>query len=138
MEGKARRASREMVARAKELRRASTPAEVALWNGLRGWGVGKFRRQHPLDRFVLDFYHQGAKLCVELDGGVHDTPDQRARDEARTAALEAMGVRVLRFRNEDVLGDTAGVMRRIKRELERRLYSPLPLAGEGGGSQPAG
>jgi very-short-patch-repair endonuclease len=95
-----------------------TPAEERLWYGLRGWKVGKFRRQHPLGRFVLDFYCAAGKLCVEVDGDVHDA--QAERDAERTAVLNAAGIHVLRFRNEEVLGDTPRVLRRIEAELHRR------------------
>jgi very-short-patch-repair endonuclease len=123
-----------------------TPAERQLWIGLRGWGLGPFRRQHAIERFVLDFYCPSARLCVEVDGGVHDEAGQQERDRARSEALMALGIRVLRVRNEEVLGDPRAVLRRIQAELARApasprartLKSPLPLAGEGGGSQAAG
>jgi very-short-patch-repair endonuclease len=54
------------------VRKEMTPAERQLWNGLRGWKLGKFRRQHPLGRFVLDFYSVEHRLCIEVDGAVHD------------------------------------------------------------------
>jgi very-short-patch-repair endonuclease len=134
-EGPMRGASRELRAEARRLRREMTEAETRLWNGLRGWRLGKFRRQHPLDRLVLDFYCPAAALCVEVDGPVHDDPDQQDRDRARSEALGARGIRVLRFRNEEILADTAAVLRRIRAEL---AGSPLPPAGEGGASKRAG
>ncbi|HEU0014970.1 MAG TPA: DUF559 domain-containing protein [Longimicrobium sp.] len=98
---------------ARRLRREMTPAEERLWIVLRNRAVNahKFRRQHPLHGFVLDFYCAAAKLCVELDGGVHD--EQQERDEARTAVLETHGIRVLRFRNEEVFADVNAVVRAI-------------------------
>lgn len=141
MKGAFRGASRELRQQARVLRQELTPAERLLWNGLRGWKIGKFRRQHPVERFILDFYCPAARLCVELDGGIHDEADQRARDAARTAALEAHGIRVLRFQNDEVLDDPRVVLRRIEAELKRALSTtpfPLPLAGEGGEQQRAG
>jgi len=110
--------SRELDARARELRRVMTPAEARLWDGLRGWKVAKFRRQHPLERFILDFYCPAARLCVEVDGGVHDVLEER--DAARTAHLATLGIRVIRFRNEEVLSDCAAVLLRIESELHAR------------------
>ncbi|HEX8359615.1 MAG TPA: DUF559 domain-containing protein [Longimicrobium sp.] len=113
-----RGASPEIGARARELRHAPTRAEDFLWNGLRGWKLAKFRRQHPFERFILDFYCPAAKLCVEVDGDIHD--EQVERDAARTEILNAHGIRVIRFRNEEVIADTRSVLRRIEAALKER------------------
>ncbi|HET8654865.1 MAG TPA: endonuclease domain-containing protein [Longimicrobiaceae bacterium] len=119
--------SKELGSRARALRREMTPAERQLWTGLRGWGLGPFRRQHALERFVLDFYCPSARLCVEVDGGVHDEADQQERDRARSDALAALGIRVLRVRNEEVLENPRAVLRRIEAELSRaRLPRSAP------------
>ncbi len=110
--------SRELEARARELRRAQTPAEERLWNYLRGWNLPKFRRQHAVERFILDFYCASAKLCVEVDGGIHD--GQQERDAARTEFLNARGIHVIRFRNEEVMDDPRSVLRRIEAVLKTR------------------
>ena len=110
--------TRELDARARELRHAPTRAEDLLWNYLRGWKLAKFRRQHPVDRFILDFYCASAKLCVEMDGGVHDA--QQERDAIRTEFLNARGIRVIRFRNEEMLEDPRSVLRRIEAALSQR------------------
>ncbi len=89
--GRLRGTSRELDARARELRHAPTRAEDLLWNTLCGWGLAKFRRQHPVHRFILDFYCASAKLCIEVDGGIHD--EQQERDAARTEYLNARGIR---------------------------------------------
>jgi len=83
----------------------------------RGWKLAKFRRQHPLDCVILDFYSPAVRLCVEVDGGIHD--EQVERDEARTAYLAARGIRVMRFRNEGVLADCRSVVRQIEATLPR-------------------
>ncbi len=110
---------------ARDLRHSMTYAEEKLWNALRGRRLTglKFRRQHPLDRFVLDFYCVEHRLVVEVDGEVHGTPDQVARDEERTAWLSERDIRVLRVRNEEVLNNLEGVLRRIAEEAS----SPDPL-----------
>jgi very-short-patch-repair endonuclease len=116
-ERRMRGVSAELRARAKEMRHAPTAAERALWDGLRKWRI-RVRRQHAVERFVLDFYVPAARLCVELDGGVHDEDGQRERDAARTEALHRMGIRVLRFRNEEVQHDLVAVIRKIEAALQ--------------------
>ena len=97
-----------------------TRAETVLWRSLRGQRIRglNFRRQHPVLSFIVDFYCPARKLCIELDGGIHDTPDQAEKDVARTAALEARGYHVLRFRNEEVMSDLSSVLRRIRAGLD--------------------
>ena len=104
----------QVQAAARELRSALTPAEDRLWSAIRKDQLAglRFRRQHPVGPFILDFYCPRARLCVELDGGIHD--QQRERDQARTEALATVGVRVIRFRNEEVEADLAGVLARIQ------------------------
>ena len=102
--------SRRIQERARELRRDMTPAERVLWGRLRNRQLEglKFRRQHPLGRFIVDFCCAQHRLIVEVDGGVHR--NQREYDEARTQVLQAYGYRVLRFSNEAVLGDVDAVL----------------------------
>ncbi|MEM8556988.1 MAG: endonuclease domain-containing protein [Bacteroidota bacterium] len=89
----------------RDLRNHATPAEAALWKMLQKRGVAdrKFRRQHSIGRYVLDFYCPAERLAIELDGGVHDDPTRAAYDAERQDILEAFGIQVLRFRNEEVL-----------------------------------
>jgi very-short-patch-repair endonuclease len=86
-------------------RNHATPAEAALWRVLqkRQLASRKFRRQHSIDRYVLDFYCPQERLAVELDGEVHEDPARAAYDAERQAVLEALGVQVLRFENREVL-----------------------------------
>ena len=93
-------------------RAAMTPAERSLWAALSGRQLGglRFRRQHPLGPFVLDFCCPARGLVVELDGAGHDDPEQAGRDAARSARLRDHGYRVLRFRNEEVLADRPRVL----------------------------
>jgi very-short-patch-repair endonuclease len=85
---------------AKRLRKKSTPAEKHLWQVLKGRQLAglKFRRQHPVGRFILDFYCADYKLVIEVDGEIHKS--QVEYDAARTAQLETHGYKVLRFSNE--------------------------------------
>jgi very-short-patch-repair endonuclease len=112
--------TRQVEERARALRREMTEAESVLWRSLRGQLIRglNFRRQHPVLSFIVDFYCPARKLCVELDGEVHDQPDQAARDTARTATLVAAGYHVLRFRNEEVMKDLSSVLRRIRAPLD--------------------
>jgi len=90
--------------RARELRRDSTEAEHRLWSHLRNKSLGvKFRRQHPIGPFIVDFFSLEAKLVVEIDGGQHDEDDKRRADESRTKFLEDRSYRILRFWNNEVL-----------------------------------
>jgi very-short-patch-repair endonuclease len=103
---------------ARALRRDMTDAEKRLWKALRKNRQDGFyfRRQHPIERFVVDFCCTSRKLCIEVDGGIHDT--QRERDAERTTYLEAAGYRVLRFRNEEVENTLHLVVRRIQAALQ--------------------
>jgi len=104
----------EIEAAARRLRRNMTPAEQTLWDALKGKQLDglKFRPQHPVGPFILDFWCPARKLVVELDGGSHD--GREAEDEARTQRLQDYGYRVIRFRNEEVLTDLPSVLERIR------------------------
>lgn len=90
---------------AREARRKPTPAEQKLREALRGRKLAglKFRRQHPYGRFILDAFCVEHQLEIEIDGGIHSTPDQIAYDAARTEYLTSHGIQVLRFTNDQVL-----------------------------------
>lgn len=98
-----------------ELRQSDrgTLAEQVLWKALRGRALLglKFRRQHPVGPYILDFFCPAARLVAEVDGDVHD--EQIAYDAARTLHLNAYGYRVVRFRNEEVLSDLPAVLNTI-------------------------
>lgn len=95
---------------AREMRSGMTDAEALMWRLLRNRRVAgaKFRTQHPMGRFILDFYCDEKKLAVELDGGQHVEAGEY--DQARDAWLRQRGVRVLRFWNNQVLSETEAVM----------------------------
>ncbi len=85
--------------RARRLRREMTAPEVVLWDVLRGGRLGglRFRRQHPIGSYILDFFCPVAKLAVEVDGEGHANPEQARRDDARSRWLNERGIRVLRL-----------------------------------------
>jgi methionine--tRNA ligase beta chain len=110
----------DLIAIARKLRQQQTDAEALLWSLLRDSqleGV-KFRRQHPLvlngERHVLDFFCDGARLCVEADGSQHLQPPQLERDRERDRALAAAGIRTLRFLDGEVLRNIEGVLTLIR------------------------
>ena len=122
--------------RARELRRRQTDAERILWTNLRGKRLQglKFRRQQPLGPYVVDFLSFEQRLVVEVDGGHHDQPGVRAKDDERELWLESNGYRVLRFWNNEVLGNLEGVLAQISQTAERgRSPSPQPSPVEGEG-----
>lgn len=101
---------------ARQMRYDPTPAELKLWHMLRNRAAEhKFRRQHPIDRFIVDFVCLEASLIVEVDGQIHQyTPDE---DAVRQEFLEAVGFRVIRFTNEQILRSIEEVLQRIQSEL---------------------
>ncbi len=102
---------------ARQLRKQSTRAEDILWARLRGlrFHAAKFKRQVPFDRYVVDFYCHAAKLVVEIDGRQHEWV--AGCDEGRTEVLERMGLRVIRFQNDEVCGDLESALERILEAL---------------------
>jgi len=107
-----------------QLRKNQTPAEKALWGMVRNKQLGgfKFRRQHIIGVFIVDFVCIGAKLVIEVDGRIHDF--QKEYDAARTEFLNAEGFEVTRFRNEEVLLDGEKVKLEIMESLEPPLIPP--------------
>ncbi len=99
----------------RQLRRSSTDAENLLWRHLRGRQLGglKFRRQHPLSPYVLDFYCEGKRLAVEVDGGQHFSAEGVQRDQMRDAWLAKKGIQVLRFSSREVLLELEAVLTQI-------------------------
>ena len=118
---------------ARQLRSTATDAETLLWRHLRGRQLAgrKFRRQHPVPPYVLDFYCEELHLGIELDGGQHYLDEGQQRDQRRSEYLLCQGIRLLRFSNREVLLELPAVLERIYVELT----APSPLAplpqGEG-------
>lgn len=114
--------------RAREMRLNPTPAEAQLWQALRRRRLDgfKFRQQAPFGQYIVDFYCPAARLVVEVDGAQH--LDQAEYDEARTLWLENKGLRVIRFRNEDVLLRLEWVLSEIEKALSP---GPSPVFGRG-------
>jgi very-short-patch-repair endonuclease len=123
-----------ILARARELRQPQTPAETKLWSHLRNRQLGgfKFRRQHPIDRFIVDFYCAACRLVVEIDGDSH--AEQVEYDQARTKWLNDRGCHVIRFTNRDLFQRLDAVLEAILEECDKLALdptSPSPSGGEG-------
>ena len=108
-------ASPEIFRRAGLLRNHMTEAEKLLWNELKSNKLNgfKFRRQHPINQFIVDFYCHKTKLVIELDGEIHKNKDQKDRDEGRQFILEEFGLKVIRFKNEEVMNQRNLVLDKI-------------------------
>ncbi|RAK69705.1 endonuclease domain-containing protein [Hymenobacter edaphi] len=106
---------------AQQHRHTSTKAENHLWQALRGGQLGlRFRRQHAIGSFIVDFVCLTAWLVVEVDGEVHNEPNQAEYDQNRTIELEKRGFQVIRFPNNEVLTQTETVLQRIREQLNSR------------------
>src|SRR4030042_1330789 len=109
----------QLLERCRELRESQTDAESKLWRCLRNRQLfgAKFRRQHPLKGYILDFYCPDIGLVVELDGGGHAEEHRILHDKLRTERLENMNLRVLRFWNTDVYNNLEGVLLKTAEHL---------------------
>ena len=120
-------ASPEIFKRAKELRKNTTPGENNLWTILRKkhFEGYKFRRQHPIFKYIADFYCHELKLVIELDGGIHLNPEQAEYDRGRTLQLNELGIEVMRISNQEVWDDIDEVSFKILDKISR-IRLPLP------------
>ena len=98
-----------------------TPAESILWEKLRANRLNglHIRRQHPISKYIVDFYCHAFQLVIEIDGEIHQTKDQKERDKSRQEDLEDLGMHVLRFSNEEVLQELPDLLNRILNEIEQ-------------------
>ena len=106
------------IIKARYLRKSGTNAEKILWKEIRNNNLGiKFRRQHPIDNFVVDFYAPKYKLALELDGSVHKSDDAKEYDEMRTKVLVNMGIILMRFWNSEIEYHLSDVLIKIKEKI---------------------
>jgi very-short-patch-repair endonuclease len=105
--------TKEKLERAKELRREMTPAEKLLWQEVRAKKLGvRFRRQQIIQGFIVDFYCHKAGLVIEVDGDIHDI--QQEEDARREKALSALGLKIVRFKNDEVVRNLSAVVGKIR------------------------
>jgi very-short-patch-repair endonuclease len=110
--------AKEKRERARELRHEMTHAEKILWQELRGNKLGvHFRRQQVIEGFIVDFYCHKAGLVIELDGNVHEEEIQKESDALRDKVLNELGLRVVRFRNEEVAKKLSHVVEKVREPI---------------------
>ena len=114
--------NRQLVEKAKQLRKNMTPAEKRLWYGYLRMFKFRILRQRSINNFIVDFFCAQLILVIEVDGESHFTDKGKDYDWERTQILEGYGLKVLRFTNDEVLQDWEGVCRRIEEEIP-----PTPL-----------
>ncbi|WP_010663472.1 endonuclease domain-containing protein [Marinilabilia salmonicolor] len=109
--------------KAKDLRKNMTPAELKLWKYIKNNQILglRFRRQHPIDIFIADFYCHQIKLVIELDGEVHNNNENHEYDVNRTAELERLGITVIRFNNHEIMDNIEKVVEQLKKICEDLL-----------------
>jgi very-short-patch-repair endonuclease len=129
-------APKKTAARARDLRRTMTLPEVLLWQQIRARRLDgiRFRRQHPIGPYILDFFCEDARLAVEVDGESHSQAEAVEHDNRRTEWLNARGISVVRIPARDVLSELAAVVDHIQRQVRDQppppLRGPPPPAGE--------
>ncbi len=126
-------ASRNTFAMARVLRKNMTDTEKILWKRLKDKGIFKvkFRRQHPVDIFVLDFYCHELKLAIEVDGEIHLSTETREYDDGRTYELEKYGIKIIRFTNEQIFEN----LDYVQNSILNIINNIAPLQGGLGGRQ---
>lgn len=126
-------ASPDSFEKARALRNNATEAENELWRHIRRKQLEglRFRRQHPVSSFILDFYCHEARLAIELDGPIHNNPDQKSYDEERNKVIESLGIRTLRFKNEDIFKKLNETLRIIGMEGKSRVQAFIKSSPDG-------
>lgn len=110
--------NKKFLERRKDLRESSTPEEEILWNEIRNNKLGaRFRRQHSMGGYILDFYCFKGRLIIELDGNLHD----KEYDAVRDAFFRQLGYQTMRIKNKDINHDLNKVLEEVKRTLSLRL-----------------
>ena len=122
------RTTSAIVVAARKNRIESTPAERVLWQALRNQQLGgmKFRKQHPVGNYVIDFFCVDEMLAIEVDGSIHDNQEHYDLDQERTQRLNEQDIRVLRFSNMSILEDLPSVLEKIKSFV---INTPIRKAG---------
>ncbi|HPB24547.1 MAG TPA: endonuclease domain-containing protein [Bacteroidales bacterium] len=113
--------------KAREFRDKMTDAEKILWEALRNnqfLGL-KFRRQHPINRFVVDFYCHKYKLVIELDGNIHDLAEVKNNDEKREVELKKLGLNILRLKNYEITESLKASLEKIKETIEHIINNTI-------------
>jgi len=128
----------ELFRLARGMRNNSTEPEGLLWKRLRKFrSTGfVFRRQHPIDFFIADFYCHKIKLVIEVDGGYHEEEESKEYDDNRSGELERFGIEVIRFKNEEILENLDLVISKIQNKIDELASPSLPGRGGREGVRP--
>ncbi len=122
---------KNLIDKRKGLRNNATPQELLLWRELKNSTIGfKFRRQHSIGKYIVDFYCPAKKLIIEIDGSQHFEKDAVLYDAVRTRFFESMQLHMLRFTNAEINTNMEGVLLKIKKELDHPLPPPRIRRGE--------
>ena len=118
----------ESFEKAQELRRKMTNAEALLWEKLKGNQLDgiKFRRQHPIQLYIADFYCHKYKLIIEIDGDYHLSEEQTIKDDERTKVLNENGIKVIRFLNEEIENNIDQTLDKIRKIIKDQIQLPQP------------
>ena len=105
---------------AKQLRGNMTQAEILMWDKLKNKQLKgyKFRRQHPIHHFIVDFYCHELKLIIEIDGKYHDSEEQKNKDFERTELLAFQGLREIRFTNDEIINTIDSVLKQLEERID--------------------
>ena len=116
-------ATPDIFKKAKELRRYETEAEKMLWSKLyKNQMMGlQFRRQHPINRFIADFYCARIKLVIEVDGSIYELPETKVYDIGRSEIFNDFGITVIRFSNDQIIDDIESVIQIIEKNVKKLL-----------------
>ena len=123
----------DMFRMADRMRKNPTEVEKILWKHIKKFRSEGyvFRRQHPIDFYIADFYCHRLKLVIEVDGEIHETEKTREHDDGRTGHLEHFGIKVIRFTNEEVINNNEFVIEQIKGYINELASPALLEAGDG-------
>ena len=131
-------AKAELFSLALKMRNNPTEAEKGMWRILRKFRKSgfPFRRQHPIEFYIADFYCHNLRLVIEVDGEIHNEREIKNRDEGRTGELERLGIKVLRFTNNQILYNSHLVLEKIDATIKEltspsSIFFPLSPPGEG-------
>jgi very-short-patch-repair endonuclease len=116
-------ATPDIFKKAKELRRYETEAKKRLWGKLcRNQMLGlQFRRQHPINRFIVDFYCIKIKVVIEVDANIHEIPENKVYDIGRSQVLNDFGITLIRFSNNQIIDDIENVLRSIEENVKQLI-----------------
>lgn len=119
--------NKDLKQKARKMRNEMTAAEKKLWYGYLRQNKYRWLRQKPIGNYIIDFYCSKLQLAIEVDGETHLNCEEKIYDQKRTENLEKLGIKVLRFWNDDILNGIGEVVNIIEKEIKKNIKSPNPL-----------